>query len=103
MSQPAGRSLPLSDTRRFICDLMHATQRVPRAALRRRMQLAPVIAARRAARPRPSWAAILLKAYAFVADARPELRRVYMPFPRPHLYEHPVNIASVAIERQIDG
>ncbi|MCI0464772.1 MAG: hypothetical protein L0Z62_48225 [Gemmataceae bacterium] len=103
MTQPAGRNLPLSHARRFICDLMHATRHVPRAALRRRMHLAPVVAARQAARPRPSWMAILLKAYSFVAEARPELRRVYLPLPWPHLYEHPVNVATVAIERQIDG
>jgi hypothetical protein len=67
------------------------------------MHLAPVVAARQAARPRPSWIAILLKAYAFIAEARPELRRVYLPLPWPHLYEHPVHVATIAIERQIEG
>src|SRR5262249_38076407 len=82
-------------------DLMHLTRDVPRAALRRRMQLAPVVAARQAAGPCPSWLAIFLKAYSFVAAARPELRRVYVPLPWPHLYEHPVNVASVAVERRV--
>jgi hypothetical protein len=33
----------------------------------------------------------------------PELRRAYLPWPRPHLYEHPLSIASVAIERRYQG
>ena len=35
---------------------------------------------------------------------RPELRRTYITFPWAHLYEHPVNVASVAVERRLpDG
>jgi hypothetical protein len=50
--------------------------------------------------PRPvNWCAIFTKAYGQVAAAVPELRRAYLAFPRPRLYEHPSNIASVAIER----
>jgi hypothetical protein len=101
MTQPSGRNLSLTRSRRFICDLMHYGVQVPTAAVRRRMQLAPVAAARQAACPRPGWLAIFLKAYSFVAAARPELRRVYVPLPWPHLYEHPLNIASVAFERQV--
>jgi hypothetical protein len=102
MTQPSGRNLSLSRSRRFICDVMHYAAQVPGAAVRRRMQLAPVVAARQAASPRPGWLAIFLKAYSFVAAARPELRRIYMPLPWPHLYEHPINIASVAFERQLE-
>jgi hypothetical protein len=88
--------------RRFVGDLMHYAARVPTVSIQRRMQLAPVLAARQAAVPRPSWCAIFTKAYSFVAAARPELRRVYMPFPWPHLYEHPVNIATIAVERHLE-
>jgi hypothetical protein len=63
------------------------------------MNLAAVAAARQAAQPRPSWCAVFTKAYGFVAAASPELRRAYLGFPQPHLYEHAVNIASVAVER----
>jgi hypothetical protein len=101
MTQPSGRNLSLTRSRRFICDLMHYGVRVPTAAVRRRMHLAPVVAARQAACPRPGWLAIFLKAYSFVAAARPELRRVYVPLPWPHLYEHPLNIATVAFERRV--
>jgi len=44
---------------------------------------------------------LFTKAYALVAAARPELRRAYVKFPWPHLYEHPVSIASIAIERSL--
>src|SRR5207302_3039307 len=94
MTQPAGKNLSLSRARRFIGDLMRHAAGVPTVSIQRRMQLAPVVAARQAAGPRPRWCAIFTKPYAFVAAARPELRRVYMSFPCPHLYEHPLNVAS---------
>jgi hypothetical protein len=100
MSQPRGRTLRLSLPRRFICDLLHFAARVPSVPVQRRMNLAAVVAARQAAAPRPSWAAIFTKAYAFVCSARPELRRCYLSFPTPRLYEHPISVASVAVERR---
>jgi hypothetical protein len=101
MPQPTGRTLPLSPPRRFIADLVGLAGEVPRAALERRMSLGEVAAARAAASPRPSWCAVFTKAYAVVAARRPELRRAYVAFPRPHLYEHPVNVAAVAVERRV--
>jgi hypothetical protein len=58
------------------------------------------LCARQSAAIRPSWCAIFTKAYALVAAARPELRRAYLPFPWPHLYEHPHSVASIAVERR---
>lgn len=101
MPQPAGHYLPLSLSRRFICDLVHFAKQVPTVPMERCMELAPLVAARRAALPRPSWCAVFTKAYAMVAADRPELRRAYIPFPRPRLYEHPVNAAAIGIERQL--
>jgi hypothetical protein len=101
MPQPVGRNLPLSLPRRFIGDLVHFARWVPTVPVERHMNLAPVVAARQAASPRPSWCALFTKAYGFVAAAYPELRRAYLSFPRPHLYEHPINVASVAVERRV--
>jgi hypothetical protein len=101
MPQPAGRYLPLSLPRRFIGDLLHFAKKVPTVPVERRMQLAEVVAARNAAQPRPSWCALFVKAYAFVCARRPELRRAYVTFPWPRLYEHPISVASVAIERRL--
>jgi hypothetical protein len=103
MPRPIGRNLPLSLPRRFICDLVHFARKVPTVPVQRHMSLAPVVAARQVAEPRPSWCTIFTKAYAIVAAARPELRRAYLSFPWPHLYEHPANVASVAIERHYGG
>ncbi len=47
--------------------------------------------------------AIFLRAYAIVGVEIPDLRRAWMPFPWAHLYEHPECIASVLVEREIDG
>jgi hypothetical protein len=101
MAQPVGRNLPLSLPRRFICDVLHFARQVPTVPVERRMQLAPLVAARAAAEPRPSWCAIFTKAYAFVSTATPQLRRAYLSVPWPHLYEHPLSVASIAVERKI--
>ena len=100
MSQPAGVSLPLSLPRQLICDYLHFARQIPSVPVQRRMRLGEVVAARAATGLRPSWCAIFLKAYSFVTAATPALRRAYLSFPRPHLYEHPINVASIAIERK---
>src|SRR5947209_1714338 len=101
MGERYGRNLALSLPRRFIGDLLHFAQKVPTVPVQRRMNIAPLVAARKLAVPRPSWCALFTKAYVMVAKARPELRRAYLSFPWPHLYEHSISVASVAIERQV--
>ena len=98
-----GRSLPLSPARRWMSDSVHFGQKMPLISFERRMQLAPLAAARAACPVRPGWCALLIKAAALVAVRRPELRRAYLPFPRPRLYEHPFNVAIVSVERQDHG
>jgi hypothetical protein len=99
MSQPKGVTVPLSLPRRLMCDLLHFSQQIPSVPVQRHMRLGALVEARNAAVPRPSWAAIFTKAYAFVCAAHPELRRCYLSFPWPRLYEHPINVAMMAIER----
>src|SRR5947209_9719278 len=98
---PAGRRLPLSPSRRLVGDVLHFARRVPSVVVQRRMHLSELVAARAATTPPVSWSAIFLKAYAAVAVERPELRRCYLPWPRPHLYEHPFSVASFAVERRV--
>lgn len=100
MSQDSGRRLPLSLPRRFMCDLMRLSRDVPLIPVQRRMRLAAVAEARQSARPRPGWCALFIKAFARVAGRRPELRRAYFTYPWPHLYEHPVSVAAVAVDRR---
>jgi hypothetical protein len=80
---------------------MHFSKKLPLVMVRRRMHLAEVALARKAAVPRPSWFAVFIKAYAIAALRWPELRRSYMTLPWPRLFEHGTNIASVPIERYI--
>src|SRR5262245_25090503 len=101
MGEPRGRNLPLSLPRRLIGDMMHFAQQVPSVPVQRRMNIAPLLKARQQARTRPSWCALFTKAFAMVAEKRPQLRRAYVSFPWAHLYEHPVSVASIAVERRV--
>src|SRR5205823_5145208 len=94
MSHSFGHWLPLSLPRRFLNDLIHFAEQVPSRTMERQMDLASVVVARQSAWPRPAWCSIFLKAYAIVAQRRPQLRRLYRPLPWPHLYEHPENVVS---------
>lgn len=98
-----GRWINLSPQRRFVCDLLHFSRAVPSVPTQRRMQLADLIEARGRRPDRISWCAIFIKAFGIVAAARPELRRAYLPLIWPHLYEHPINIASFSLERTYRG
>jgi hypothetical protein len=100
---PQGRWVGLSLPRRFVCDLMRHAQAVPSVPSQRRMQLGELIAARRNRPNRISWCAIFLKAYSIVSANRPELRRTYLPYLWPHLYEHPFNVGNFSLERQYRG
>jgi hypothetical protein len=95
-----GRVVPLSRPRRLIGDLMHFAAGVPTVPVQRRMNLAPVAAARRVASDRPPWSAIFTRAFALVADEVPDLRRAYCKFPWPHLYEYPASVATITVERE---
>lgn len=98
-----GKWIGLSPQRRFVCDLMRYSQKVPSVPSQRRMHLGDVITARGRHAERISWCAIFIKAYSIVSAARPELRRAYIPVPWGHLYEHPINVASFSLERDYRG
>jgi len=101
MGEAYGRRLALSLPRRWIGDYLHFARKVPTVPVQRRMNIAPLLAARQEANPRPSWVALFTKAYGLVAAERPELRRTYISFPWPYLYEHSINVASIAVARTV--
>jgi hypothetical protein len=101
MPSHKGRHFPLSLPRRLITDLLHFGQQVPSVAVERRMKLALLVQARQRANPKPGWTALFVKAYALLAVRYPELRRAYLKFPWPHLYEHPENVATLSILRRL--
>lgn len=103
MGKQRGRTIRLSPLRRLMGDFLRFSQKVPLVAIERRINIGPLVETRRNAQPRPSWFALFLKAYATVCERRNELRRSYLSFPWPRLYEHPTSVASLAISRPVDG
>jgi pyruvate/2-oxoglutarate dehydrogenase complex dihydrolipoamide acyltransferase (E2) component len=101
--QMQGRSIPLSPSRIFIADLSHAAVRMPQGVVARRISISAAAALREAAHHKPPWAAIFVKAWAEVAQEFPELRRSYVALPWPRLFEHATSVASLMVEREIDG
>ena len=67
------------------------------------MELGAVIAARNAVPYRPAWVGIFAKACALTAREYPELRRTYVKWPWPHLYEYGDSIATITINREHNG
>jgi hypothetical protein len=103
MANETGRSYPLSPFRRLVTELLHFSRLVPAVTIERRMSLGALAAARQLCTPRPGWAVVFAKAFALVARAHPELRRSYMTFPWPRLYEHPSSTVALNVERQVSG
>jgi hypothetical protein len=89
--------------RRTVVDLLHFAASIPSVPVQRLMSLQLVASARAACSDRPRWTAIFVKAYALVCGEFPELRRAYVKFPWPSLYEYPLSNASVIIERDYGG
>jgi hypothetical protein len=73
---------------------------MPTVPVERRMDLSRLRIALREVDIAPNWSAIFLKGFALVAREMPELRRVYLPWPWPHLCEYPVSIGAIFIQRQ---
>lgn len=101
MSQATGRYIPVSYFRRLVTDLLQSAALVPNVTIERRMDLSRLVTARQACSPSPTWSAIFIKAYALVAARMPLLRTSYMKFPWPKFYEHPINIATLNVDRQL--
>ncbi|QEL15700.1 hypothetical protein [Limnoglobus roseus] len=98
-----GRSRGLSVPRAFLADFIHFARKMPLVAVSRRMDLGPVVAARKAVTPSPNWVLLFAKAFARVAADRPELRRAFMTFPWTHFYECDQSVAAIAVEREYAG
>jgi hypothetical protein len=101
MPQPKCRKRALSLGRRMSCDYLHFAARVPTAGVERLMRLPDVAEARRQASPRPSWGAIMTKAFALAARNHPPMRQAYFSFPCGHLGTYESQIASVIVDRRV--
>lgn len=91
------QSVPLH--RRWMHDIIHSGKKAHVMGCSWRINVAPLVAARRSRLPPAGWTAIWLKTMALVGRRRPELRTLYMPLPWARLYVHPDMVCTVAIER----
>lgn len=101
MSSVRGRYFRLSLPRRWIGDVLHFARKQPSVPVERTMALGEVQAIRQ--QVAISWPALFLKAFGIVSQEYPELRQALLSFPWTRCYEHPVSVASVAIERMYEG
>lgn len=99
-----GRAISLSPARVIIADVCHFAKAATKGVITRKLDLAPLARALQQVprERRPVWPAMIAKAYALVARDIPELRRAYVKFPWPHLYQYPLSVCMVATERLFD-
>src|SRR5262249_36300283 len=88
---------------RYVCDFLHFGRHAASVPVQRRFRLAEVAAARQMAHPQPTWCAPFTKGYALVSAPNPLFPGAYVGYPWPHLYEHPENIVTLAVERIHEG
>jgi hypothetical protein len=93
----------LDRQRLLVCDVVAAARRVPVFPVERLLDLSTVAAARDAAPTRVGWAALFIKAYAIVAREMPALRSWYLPGLWPRQATSQDSVATVSINRTIDG
>jgi hypothetical protein len=98
-----GRRIAISLPRQFINDLVYFGHQIPGIPVQRAMNVARTRDARSQLRWPPSWVVIFAKAYAQVCDEFPQLRRSYLKFPWASLFEHTSPVASIAMEKELDG
>jgi len=102
-SRRIGRRIRLSVARRMVADFLWAASGGARASVTRQVAFRDLLTARGEIRDPPSWTAIFAKAFAIVAAEIPDLRRVYIKLPWPHLYEYAESTVGIMHERRISG
>jgi hypothetical protein len=98
-----GRRIPFSNGRRLVDDVIRVSNQMPMAAFATQWDVAQIAKLRRMAKPKISWNVLVMKAHAIVCRNNQSLRRSYVRFPYPHLYEHHQNVCMMTIARQHQG
>jgi hypothetical protein len=97
-----GITRPFPRHREMVLDILKQSQRIPSFPILRSMELGVVANARADASVRLGWTTLFAKAYALVSREIPELRDIYVGYPRRCLYRHPHSVASISIHRRDD-
>lgn len=103
MKKPAGHSIPLSLPRRWIGDLAAFSRNVPIVVVEKSLNVKALWEARRKVADPPGWCALVTRSFGLVSARQPELRRSYLGFPFPRLYEHPQSVAAIVVGRDFLG
>jgi len=101
--QGRGRNLGFSLPRRWVNDLLHFAKKVPVVSGERQLRVQSMMELRRKVPQPPTWSSLMIKAFSIVGQRVPELRRAYMPYPWPHIYESPYSVATVVFDRVYEG
>jgi hypothetical protein len=103
MAEQKSRRIALSLPRSWVGDLLYFAKDVPVVAGERTIRIKAIAQARAAIPKPPSWLALLVKGLGIVSQRMPELRRSYMPYPWPHLYESGHSVAAITMHRVYEG
>lgn len=98
-----GKHVPIGPGRTLVDDLMRQTRDVPSVIVRREFRIPAVVAAREDTPMRVSWVGLFAKAFGLAARQHACLRRSWISFPTPRIYEHPRSEALIPIERDWQG
>ena len=98
-----GRSIPISNGRRAIAAMLEYSRKIPTVPVSRAINVAALAQTRGRSFDSISWTAIFIRAYGIVCKRFPELRRSWISWPYPHLYEHSHSKCAVAVEREWEG
>jgi hypothetical protein len=102
MASEKGRYVRQSLPRKWIADMLHCCRKVPVAA-ERAIRVRTAADARKAGGLSIGWNTMMVKTLALVSQRVPEMRRAYMPYPWPRLYEAPYSVASIILDREYEG
>ena len=95
-----GRRLRVPHNRRLTCDLLWFNRSVPLCGHDRIFRFSGLAKIRADTPYRVSWPALFIRAFGLVAQQCPELRQTWYRWPVSHLYQHPVNVATLTVHRR---
>ena len=90
----------LSSSRALVCDILHYDRQMPSFVHSKLMDLARLAELRGRSPRRLSWSILFIKAFGLLSVECPVLRQTFLPWPWPHVYQHPHSIGTLAMSRE---